>query len=198
MRWLEEVYWALPLKNRLFVSLNLPDNVIDQIISLRDKICYDKNLKWETKDKLHLTIKFIGDVSDETMTEISNELHFIERYSVVKCSFNKFGFFYRDDKPFILWAGLTAEEKLNDLITKISKSLMKFSIPIEQRIFKPHITLLRIKNDPGINFVNNFKNFTFEPILFTTNSVTLYKSILHPVGSEYIEIKNYKLKELEK
>jgi 2'-5' RNA ligase len=188
----------LPLKNRLFVSLNLPDNVIERIVSLRDKICDDKKLKWETKDKLHLTIKFIGDVSEETMTEISNELNCIERRPVIKCSFNKFGFFYRDDKPFILWAGLTADKNLNDLITEVNKSLEKFSIPIEQRIFNPHITLLRIKNDPGINFVNSFKNFTFEPILFTTNSVTLYRSILHPVGSEYIEIKNYKLKELEK
>jgi RNA 2',3'-cyclic 3'-phosphodiesterase len=186
------------LKNRLFVSLNLPDNVIGQIISLRDNIYGIENINWEPKNKLHLTIKFIGDVSKETMTEISNGLHFIERHPVIKCSFNKFGFFYRDDKPFILWAGLTADKNLNDLITEINKSLVKFSIPVEQRRFNPHITLLRIKNDPGINFVNSFKNFTFEPILFTTNSVTLYKSILHPMGSEYIEIKNYKLKELEK
>jgi 2'-5' RNA ligase len=75
--------------------------------------------------------------------------------------------------------------------------LNKFSIPPEKRKINPHITLLRIKNDPGINFVKNFKNFTFKPILFTANSVTLYKSILHSEGSEYIEIKNYKLKELE-
>ena len=186
------------MKSRLFVSLNLPDNVIERIVSLRDNICDDKNLKWETKEKLHLTIKFIGDVSNEMVKEISDELLFVNQYPTIKCSFNKFGFFYRDDKPFILWAGLTADEKLNDLITEVNKSLEKFSIPSEQRIFNPHITLLRIKNDPGINFVNNFKNFTFEPILFTTNSVTLYKSILHPVGSEYIEIKNYKLNELEK
>ena len=84
------------------------------------------------------------------------------------------------------------------MITEVNTRLEKLSIPIEQRKFNPHITLLRIKNDPGINFVNSFKNFTFKPILFTANTITLYKSILHPEGSEYIEIKNYKLKELEK
>ena len=83
------------------------------------------------------------------------------------------------------------------MITELNERLTKFSIPIEKRKFNPHITLLRIKNELGINFVNNFKNFTFKPILFTANTVTLYKSILHPEGSKYSEIKNYKLKELE-
>ena len=184
--------------NRIFISLNLPDNVIKEIISLRDKICTEKNIRWEPIQKLHLTIKFIGDVSDEMMDKISNELLIVNNYQSIKCSFSKFGFFYRDDKPFILWAGLTVDESLFDMITEVNTRLEKLSIPIEQRKFNPHITLLRIKKDPGINFVNSFKNFTFKPILFTANTITLYKSILHPEGSEYIEIKNYKLKELEK
>jgi 2'-5' RNA ligase len=57
--------------------------------------------------------------------------------------------------------------------------------------------LLRIKKDPGINFVNSFKNFTFEPLNFTANTISLFRSELHPSGSKYFEIKNYKLKELE-
>lgn len=184
--------------NRLFISLNLPDNVIKQIIGLRDKICLEKNIKWEPLEKLHLTIKFIGDVSNEMKDKISNELLFVNNYQTIKCSFSKFGFFYRDDKPFILWAGLNVDKTLFNLIAKLNTKLEKLSIPIEQRKFNPHITLLRIKNDSGINFVNNFKNFTFEPILFTANSITLYKSILQSKGSKYFEIKNYKLKELEK
>ena len=182
------------MKNRLFVSLNLPDHVIEQIISLRDKISTDENIKWEPKEKLHLTIKFIGDVSDEMMDKISNELLFVNNYQSIKCSFSKFGVFYRDAKPFILWAGLIVDETLFNLITELNTRLEKLSVPIEQRKFNPHITLLRIKKDPGINFVNSFKNFTFKPILFTANTITLYKSILHPEGSEYIKIKNYKLK----
>ena len=183
--------------NRLFISLNLPENMINEIVGLRDKICLEKNIKWEPTEKLHLTVKFIGDVSDEMMEKISNELLFVNNYKSIKCSFNKFGFFYRDAKPFILWAGLSVDETLINLIEEVNTRLEKFSVPIEQKKFNPHITLLRIKNDPGINFVNNFKNFTFEPILFTTNSITLYKSNLHSEESKYFEIKNYKLKKLE-
>jgi 2'-5' RNA ligase len=162
---------------------------------MRDGIWDDKNLKWELKEKLHLTIKFIGDVSSEITDKVKEELTFIKNYSVIKCAFTKFGFFYRDNKPKILWVGLETDVFLKNLISELNERLNKFSIPIEQRKFSPHITLLRIKNDPGDNFVNKFNNFTFKPILFTTNSITLYKSILNPHGSIYSEIKNYKLKE---
>ena len=185
------------MKNRLFVSLNLPVNIIEQIIKLRDNICTEEKIKWEPREKYHLTIKFIGDVSNEMAEEISDKLIFVTQYPEIKCSFNKFGFFYRDEKPAILWAGLKVDDLLLKLIMELNEKLNKFSISMDNRKFNPHITLLRIKNDSGNNFVNNFKNFTFDPILFTTNSITLFKSILHPEGSKYFEIKNYKLKELE-
>lgn len=185
------------MKNRLFISLNLPNPVVDQMIAIRDSVSNNKNVKWEPKEKLHLTIKFIGDVSLETTIEISNDLTLIENYSSIKCSLTKFGFYYRDNKPVILWVGLETDIILNKLVVELNEKLKNFNILVEQRKFNPHITLLRIKNDPEINFVNNFKNFTFEPILFTANSVTLYKSILHQEGSKYFEFKNYKLKKLE-
>lgn len=186
------------MRNRLFISLNLPDNVIEKILTLRDSVYKDEKLKWETEEKLHLTIKFIGDVSDEVMEMISNELLFITNYLQIKCSIISFDFFYRDRKPFILCADLNVDDHLIKIISEIDESLNKFSIPSEKRKFNPHITLLRIKKQLKNSFVHNFKNFTFEPILFNATSVTLYKSILHPEGSEYIKIKNYKLKELEK
>ena len=62
------------MKNRLFVSLNLPVRYFEQIIEIRDSISNDKELKWEPKEKLHLTIKFIGDVSPQVMDDISKEL----------------------------------------------------------------------------------------------------------------------------
>lgn len=185
------------MKNRLFISLNLPVDIVEQIILIRDEIWDDKNLNWEPKQKLHLTIKFIGDVSAQIIDDISNELVFIENYSSIKCAIENFGFFYREGKPKILWVGLATDIFLIRLITELNDRLNKFSIPIDNRKFNPHITLLRIKNDLENNFVNNFKNFTFKPILFKANSISLYKSILHPEGSIYSEIKNYKLKELE-
>lgn len=181
------------MKNRLFVSLDIPDIVIDQIINYRDSIKLNLNLKWESREKLHLTIKFIGDVDNNLTEKISEELKFVEEFKSINCSLLNFGFFYRDNNPIILWAGINTDDSLQLLINLINKRLEKFSIAAEIKKFKPHITLLRIKNALENDFVNSFKNFTFEPIEFSTNSITLYKSELSRESSKYFKIKNYKL-----
>ena len=179
--------------NRLFIALNIPEDVKSQLIDLRDSVA-GADYKWENKEKLHLTLKFIGDTLEEDVNNIAEELNFIEKYSTFECSINNFGFFFRDGIPSILWAGMKVGNSLYDAVDKIESVLEKFSIKKEKRKFHPHLTLLRIKKNPGINFINNFKNFKFEPIIFKSNCISLYKSELHSTGSVYQEIKNYKLK----
>lgn len=181
---------------RLFVALNIPEHVKVKLIELRDSVA-GSNYKWEPKEKMHLTLKFIGDVPEENLNQIITGLEFIKNYSSFNCTISNFGFFYRDKKPSILWAGFEIDKIIFDIVDKMESVLEKLSIKKENRKFNPHLTILRIKRDLGINFVNKFKNFTFEPIVFTANTISLYKSELHANGSKYLEIKNYKLKERE-
>ncbi len=182
--------------NRLFIALNIPEDVKLKLIEIRDSVA-GSNYKWEVKEKLHLTLKFIGDVPEATIENIAEELTFIQSYRTLKSKIFNFDFFFRDKKPAILLAGLKIDPTIYKIVDELNTKLEKFSIPKEVKEFKAHLTLLRIKNDMGYNFVNNFKKFTFEPIDFTSHSVSLFKSKLYPGGSKYIEIKNYKLKELE-
>jgi len=182
------------LKSRLFVSLDIPDQVVNKIIDYRDSIGFNPDMRWESKEKHHLTLKFIGDVENNLIEEIAHEIKFVEDFNSIECSFLNFGFFFRNNQPSILWAGLKTDESLTKLIEILEKNLIKFSIPVEIKKFKPHITLLRLKKDPGNDFVNRFKNFTFKPIEFSANTITLFKSELYPEGSKYFKLKNYKLK----
>lgn len=181
---------------RLFIALNIPDVIKSDLIELRNSVA-GSNYKWEPKEKIHLTLKFIGDVKENLVDPISGALNLIENFNEFNCAITNFGFFYRDKKPSILWAGLKIDQSIFELVDKIESELEKFSIKREDRKFHPHLTLLRIKNDPGENFVNSFKNFTFEPLVFSANSISLFKSELLPQGSKYFEIRNYKLKQLE-
>jgi 2'-5' RNA ligase len=178
---------------RIFIALNIPENVKNTLIELRDSIA-GANYKWENKEKLHLTLKFIGEILESDLEKIISELSFLENYSALDCSITNFGFFYRENNPSILWVGLNIDNTILDIIDKIESTLEKFSIRKEKRKFHPHLTLLRIKKNPGSSFINSFKNFKFEPITFKTNSISIYKSELFTTGSVYQEIKNYKLK----
>ena len=85
---------------RLFIALNIPEEIKQKIIEMRRNLInqipgnhYEK-LRWEPKEKYHLTLKFIGDVNESLADEIPNHLDFIGEYKKVNCELTKFGFFY--------------------------------------------------------------------------------------------------------
>lgn len=179
---------------RLFVALEIPDHIKDHLFELRRSVCSDElNFRWEPKEKIHITLKFIGDVEDNIVNDISRNLLFLESFNKINCEINKFGFFFRQRIPTILWASLKLDPTAYEMVKKINDELMKLGIEKENRKFKPHLTLLRIKKHPGTEFVDSFNKFYFEPMKFESERITLFKSELQKAGSRYFEIKNYNL-----
>ena len=89
---------------RLFVALKIPEIVIDEIFKhCFSAVDYPADYKWETKDKIHLTLKFIGDVKEDLLPSIIEDLKFVKNYSAFHCTISKFGFFFRDNQAKILW-----------------------------------------------------------------------------------------------
>lgn len=184
---------------RLFVALKIPDEIIKKIFELRNEILPDwGKYKWEKENKIHLTLKFIGEVDDNKVGQISQSLSFIENYFKFDCKLSRFGFFFKKGAAKILWVGLASDNTLYKLVEEINNILEKLSIPKEERKFKSHLTLLRLKNKDYYRFpVKNFQEFTIPEIKFTTNETLLIKSKLLPETSEYTIIKKYKLKDME-
>lgn len=179
---------------RLFIALEIPEFVKNKLIDVRQKIINDEiNFKWEPKDKIHVTLKFIGDVKEEILSEIENDLLFLKTFNKIKCEINNFDFFFRDGIPRILWSSLTLDHSVNEIVLKLNEELLKYGIEKERRNFKPHLTLLRLKKNPGADFINSFNNYDFEPLKFETDKIVLYKSELHKNGSKYFEIQIYHL-----
>ncbi len=183
---------------RLFVALKFPEEIVNKIIEYRNEASENnQNMKWEKKEKLHLTLKFIGNVKEELVDEISDSLSFINDYNSIELNLTNFGFFFRDSHPKILWLGLSNNNELIRLVEKIETKLETFGIKKEKRRFKPHLTLLRVKNKIDKNFINSFENFNLPYLKFYSNEITLFKSELLSDTSRYTEIINYKLKDLE-
>jgi len=180
---------------RLFVSLNIPQEIRESIILFRKEVFNGKeNYKWEQKEKLHITLKFIGEVQENLLGKISEELTFIKNYPIFECNLNNFGFFVLRGMPKILWIGVNTGEKIYSLVDEINVRLKKFSVQTERKPFKSHITILRLKGNPGEAFINSFQNYSVPGINFRAGEVTLMQSKLLPLGSRYKEIKKYNLK----
>ena len=181
--------------NRLFIALKIPGEIRKEIINFRNKAwANNSSLKWEPEDKIHLTLKFLGDVEESLTNQIAGLIQFVSDYSSFECRLTRFGFFYKNNEPKILWIGLNINNKIFEIVERLNKELEKFAIPAERKKFNPHITVKRLKGDEGKEFINRFEKFKLPEVEFKASEIALIKSELLPAGSKYTEIKNYKLK----
>jgi len=179
---------------RIFIALKIPEYIQKEIISHRIKAFPDyQNFKWEPINKLHITLKFIGDVENDIVDKIIDALGFISNYKILNCSLDNFGFFYMKKEPKILWFGLKANPELNRLVKDINNALEKISILKDERNFNAHLTLLRIKQKVQDNFIKSFENYKVPEVNFVADEIAIVESKLLLQGSKYKDIKNFKL-----
>lgn len=152
------------------------------------------NYKWEKIEKIHLTLKFIGSFEEKLLNDLKKKLSFIENYNKFHFRLTGFNFFYRFKIPQIMWIGLGTSDPLKQLVQEIDNVLTGFSVPPERRDYKSHLTLMRLKSDPGKDFVDAFKTYKIPDVTFNSDKVILMQSSLEPTGSEYKELKVFKLK----
>lgn len=180
---------------RTFLALELPEEIRRRLISLQKEIL-PGDYNWEKEEKLHLTLKFIGDIEEKIVYDLCKSLNFLLKSQSFFCKLDKLGIFYKFNEPSILWVGLKAEPLIKELFQKIEKALSEFGIKEEKRKFKAHITLLRFKNKKiSDNDIKRIKEFNIFDEEFICSTVTLYKSKLLSSGSIYNKLVEFNLKE---
>jgi 2'-5' RNA ligase len=184
---------------RLFVALEIPaavrDNLAAQVEKLRElsaKVA-DKRPRWVRSENLHVTLKFIGEVSLTRLAGIRGALSAIRSDALVKIKFHGLGFFPNEQHPRVLWAGLDASANLPSLAGDIDGALETQGIARERRAFTPHLTLARFE-PPGLHEKLRAaiqKNGAREFGSFQTREFYLIESKLKPSGAEYTTLASY-------
>jgi 2'-5' RNA ligase len=178
---------------RLFIALKIPLHIRKEIVNFTKEFLpgYDK-YKWEQIDKVHLTLKFIGDIKEELVNEIIKKISFMNEYKKFECGLDKFDFFYRNRKPSIFFLKLQMEERINELVIRLNKELDILNIPLEKKEFHAHLTLLRIKGNEDIIPLQKMNEIELKT-KFIADEIALFQSRLLAHGSIYKELLNYKL-----
>ncbi|HPN38282.1 MAG TPA: RNA 2',3'-cyclic phosphodiesterase [Melioribacteraceae bacterium] len=181
--------------NRLFIALPVSTEIVDYIDNLlREENSYSK-FKWEKKENIHITLKFLGD-TEQNIIEIIDRLlnNIVLKHNSLKLKLHKLGTFNKYGKPFILWFNFYNNELMENLQQDIENELFNIGFKKDEREFNPHVTLLRIKNEKDANLVNNYKEINIEPLEYYATEFYLMKSDLTKNGSVYTKLKTYKLK----
>lgn len=182
---------------RAFIALELPDETITEIISLRNDLFVQySNLHWEKKDKLHITLKFLGDSEKNVLDSLAEDLQRLieQQKNKFHLTFDKFGIFKRNNVPSILWIGAKDNNDLSGFAGAVDELCTAYSYPKEIRAFKTHITLLRIKQNINSELLVESAKQKFNEITTVAEKITLYKSQLLKSGSVYMPIKSFIIK----
>ena len=181
------------MTSRLFIVLDIPENILGNLIEQRDGI-YDslEQIKWEGKDKLHITLQFLGDVG-ENITDLLIKQFDEIKFDVISTKFDRFSFFKKNGILKIMFAGI--EE--NNLIIEFQKIIINecqlLGFDSVNKKYHPHLTILRIKGNEDMSTLEKFNNHKIDGEEFNITSFSIVKSELKPNGSEYSIVKSFKL-----
>ncbi len=169
---------------RLFVALPLREDIQQKVASLRGGI---PDAKWIPEENMHITLVFLGELPHSDLQDISLTLGRIQ-CSEFQIQLDSVGMFGSEKRPRILWAGVAATEPLARLRKKVAIALENSGFQIEERRFKPHITLARIHQSP----YQRIRQYLSDNALFKTAPVhidtfTLFSSHLAHSGAIHTE-----------
>ncbi len=131
---------------RLFIAINLPDEMIWKLERLLTVLRTEALIKWSPLDNLHITTKFIGEWPTERVPELENQLLKLLPREPFEVELRGLGWFPNERTPKVLWTGVHASSALADLFRETEQCLAKLGVPAEDRPFSPHLTLARIKS----------------------------------------------------
>lgn len=192
------------MKKRIFIAIDISEQarhkVSGYIENLRKKFP-DLRVGWEKAEKLHLTLKFLGDCDEKQLKSLENAAansakSFFESEKVenFKIQISDTGVFPSKRNARILWLGLQDESgnlaKINRILeTECEKAGFK----TENRGFKPHLTIARLRQPhKSGNLVEKHLENEFEPVEFGVSEIVIYESKLQPTGSIYRRHRTFK------
>jgi 2'-5' RNA ligase len=134
---------------RSFIAISLPDELRLGLgkLQVRLKTGNKPWIKWADPNGIHLTLKFLGDVSVDRISEISRVMTEAAReIPPFHLKTQGLGAFPNLKRVQVVWLGLGGElDKLGQLHKQLETSLSRLGFTPEARAFKAHLTLARLR-----------------------------------------------------
>jgi 2'-5' RNA ligase len=190
---------------RLFVAIELPEAWQEALAEVQEKLrgglaAIDERARfsWTRPEGMHLTLKFIGEVSPEHSDAIQRALligiEVVEPFSVHLDGFWSFG---GRPVPRVLAARIGDDKPIAALARQVDDSLSRLGIKRETREFRAHVTLARIPATLTPATWKQLSSFQFAFVhtprvpAFIVDHVSLMRSFLGPGGARYERVARF-------
>jgi len=182
---------------RLFIAIKtVPGGDLLRMITSVKSLLGNESIKWVDPGNIHITLAFLGDTEEKKINPLIRILN-------EKCtgsgrfefSLEGTGVFKNYNDPRVIWVGINPKEELVKLSVKIADGLKAGGFMIEDRVFRPHLTIGRIRtikdNENLKRVLETYRRTDFQKI--SAAEVILYESILMKTGPLYKELGKFPL-----
>ena len=180
---------------RLFVALDLPYEMRRNLELLLHLLKPLARIQWSPVSNLHLTTKFIGELSEDRLDELKAALASVKRPGAMRIAIRGLGWFPHPDRPRIFYAGIQAPPELVSLARDTNAACASLGIPKEDKDYRPHLTLARLRHPEPLTALQSeiarLPSVDFGA--FQAENFYLYGSQLQPGGSIYTKLASFPL-----
>ena len=193
-------------KKRLFVAINLPEEIKKNLFCFKNRYL-EIPARWTKKENLHITLYFIGYVSEKNLEKIRKALKEITLNNYFfELSFVRINYGPPESKiPRMIWVSFNESKNLLKINQEIEKNISEIKLEnfmIEKRNFSPHITLARIRqmdfkkmNPEELPKIDEEIGPPAGGLTFNVCSIELMESNLKRTGAEYKILESFSLKQ---
>jgi 2'-5' RNA ligase len=136
---------------RTFTAIDMPSTILLRLERLLSALRHEAQIHWSPLDNLHITTKFIGQWPEERLPQLVDALSSLLPCEPFQVELKGLGWFPNRRSPRVLWVGVNGGEYLADLARRTDEKLQILGIQREDREFRPHLTLARIKTPVSLS-----------------------------------------------
>ena len=179
---------------RTFIAILLPGETRLALASARKPFSKQRStVRWEGTDKLHITLKFLGDFEAQMISQFEAVL----RDELLSCperivTLTEWGFFPHREAARIVFAAPARSDLccLDDIAGRVENACALLGMERETRPFHPHVTIGRTRSTgtestAGTTLIKRIENTTLQPLFFPCTEIAGMRSVLLPAGSRY-------------
>jgi 2'-5' RNA ligase len=180
---------------RAFVAVFPPPEIREALLGAARELPVAGPVRWVRPENVHLTLKFLGDVSKEDLLDrVAEALEAVSgRHEPFEAEPSAFGAFPSEGRARILWAGIGGgSDRLRALAEDVEDSIEPLGFEREDRAYTPHLTLGRARARPVV--LEAVETPSTAPS-FTVRNMELVQSVLGGAGVTYSTLATYPLSE---
>ena len=185
----------MPSSIRSFLSFDLESETVRKRLASMQRLLVQTgaDLKLVEPQNIHITIRFLGDITSSMVEKIFAEMQII-KFTSFYAQIKGLGAFPNTRYPRVLWAGLTENaDQLKTVFNQLEPRLRNLGFTPDRRGFSPHLTIARVKSGRNkvklADFVAKNANYDFGTTL--AECLRLKRSDLTPKGPIYSTLKEF-------